>query len=117
MADSSTLLTLREAAARLRVSVRTVERECADGRLAIVRVRSRRLIDPAELDRYIAASQVIACPSAEKATAGRSVLALESEARALSSVYPKAQRAPTRSRSKLRSGAARSRLQLVAFDV
>lgn len=34
-----TLLTLTEAAAQLRVSRRTLEREASDGRLAIVRVR------------------------------------------------------------------------------
>ncbi|MCO6445825.1 MAG: tyrosine-type recombinase/integrase [Anaerolineae bacterium] len=41
------LLTVREAAERLRVSARTVEREIAAGRLACVRVRSRRLVDEA----------------------------------------------------------------------
>lgn len=54
---SHALLTLAEAADRLRVSVRTIEREAADGRLALVRIRSRRMIDPFELARYIAAAE------------------------------------------------------------
>ena len=44
------LLTVRETAERLRVSARTVEREIAAGRLACVRVRSRRLVDEAAGD-------------------------------------------------------------------
>ena len=51
------LLTVAEAAEQLRVSVRTVEREAAAGRIALVRIRSRRLIDQAELARYIAGQQ------------------------------------------------------------
>ena len=48
-----TLLTIQEAADRLRVSQRTLRREIADGRLAFVKLRSRVLIEPSELDRYI----------------------------------------------------------------
>ena len=51
------LLTIAETAERLRVSARTVEREIAAGRLACVRIRSRRLVDPADLAAYIAASR------------------------------------------------------------
>ena len=105
-----TLLTLPEAAARCRVSVRTLEREAAEGRLAIIRIRSRRLIEPAELDRYIAASRE--CPSAAKATAGKCESA-QALASALSSAFRPAPPGPTRRRSKWLSDAASSPLQLV----
>lgn len=73
---STCLLTIAEAAERLRVSVRTVEREAKDGKLAIVHIRSRRMVDPGELVRYIAANQTAApCPSVNEATATRSASA------------------------------------------
>lgn len=106
------LLTLAEVAERLRVSVRTVEREAADGRLAIIRVRSRRFIDPAELERYIADSQVRACPSESAATAIKSASALAA-ANALSEHFRPAAPSPTRGRSKLRSRGRASTLRLV----
>lgn len=68
------ILTLQEAAAELRVSRRTLEREAREGRLALVRVRSRRLVARTELDRYIAA-QESKCPSVASANAGRFVSA------------------------------------------
>jgi excisionase family DNA binding protein len=105
-----TLLTLQEAAARCRVSVRTLEREAAEGRLAIVRIRTRRLIEPGELDRYIAASRQ--CQSAARATDGKSESA-QALAAALSSAFRPAPPAPTRRRSKLRSAAGSSPLRLV----
>lgn len=71
MAD---LLTIAETAERLRVSARTVEREIAAGRLACVRIRSRRLVDPADLAAYIAQSRRIECPSESAGTDGRSAL-------------------------------------------
>jgi excisionase family DNA binding protein len=109
-----TLLTFAEAAQRLRVSVRTVEREAIAGRLAIVRIRSRRFIRADELDRYITArEEVQACPSASEATAIRSASALAA-ALALSAHFRPAPRSPTRGRSKLRSSAPASTLRLVA---
>ena len=47
------LLTVREVAERLRVSARTVEREIAAGRLACVRVRSRRLVERTIIHRSL----------------------------------------------------------------
>lgn len=107
------LLTIAEAADKLRVSVRTLEREALDGRLAIVRVRSRRLVDSAELERYVAAQTV--CQSGGRETAGKyaSVLAA---ARAWKNAYLQVPPAPTRSRSKMRSGASKSRMQLVKSE-
>jgi excisionase family DNA binding protein len=107
------LLTLLEAAEQLRVSVRSIEREAADGRLAIVRIRSRRMVDPAELDRYVADSQVRACQSASEATATRSASASAAVA-ALSEHFRLAQRSPTPARSRSRLAARASTLRLVA---
>lgn len=61
-------------AERLRVSARTVEREIAAGRLACVRIRSRRLVDEADLAAYIAESRRVECQSENAAIAGRSEL-------------------------------------------
>ena len=99
------LLTLPEAAGLLRVSVRTLEREAAAGRLCIVRVRRRRLVEEGELGRYVAA-----CRSGERESGGKSESA--SAVAALSSGFLRPQPEPTRGRSKLRSCAARSRLKL-----
>lgn len=104
------LLTLKEAASRCRVSAKTLLREAADGRLTIVRIRSRQLVEPAELDRYIAASRE--CPSAAKATAGKCESA-QALASALSNAFRPAPPAPTRRRSKWLSDAASSPLRLV----
>lgn len=106
------LLTIHEVADLLRASPRTVDREIAAGRLGIVRIRRRRLIEAAELDRYIAENRVRECQSDSVAIAGKFDSALAA-ARALSNVYRQAQPAPTRSPSKLRSGAARLKLHRV----
>lgn len=103
------LLTLPEAAQRLRVSVRTVEREAAAGRLALVRVRSRRLVPADELARYIAACS---CQSASEATATKSASAWAA-VNALSEHFRQAQRSPTPARSKSRLAARASTLRLV----
>jgi excisionase family DNA binding protein len=103
------LLTLSDAATRLGVSRKTVEREIADGRLAIVRVRRARKIAPAELDRYIAAQT---CHSASTAIDGRCASAWAA-ADALSAAFRLAQPAPTRRRSKLVSATSFSHLQRV----
>lgn len=105
-----TLLTLAEVAKRLSVSIRTLEREVSDGKLTLTRVRSRRLVAPAEVDRYIAAQS---CPSEKSATAGKSALDLGRIARALSERYRQGQPVTTRGNSKFRSAARRSTLQLV----
>jgi excisionase family DNA binding protein len=112
---STTLLTIVEASQRLRVSVRTVEREAKDGRLAIVHIRSRRMIEPAELLRYIAANQSTAapCQSENEATATRSASA-SAVAAALSAHFRQAQPSPTRGRSRSRLAAPASTLRLVA---
>ena len=104
------LLTITEAAQRLHVSVRTLEREVADGKLAIVRVRSRRLVDEAELTRYIAAQS---CRYEKSAIAGKSASDW-AVAAVLNRLSRQAQPEPTRSRSKFRSAAAKSTLRLVA---
>lgn len=102
------LLTITEAAERLHVSVRTLEREVADGRLGIVRVRSRRLVDESELNRYIAAQS---CRYEKSVIAGKSASDWVVAA-ALNRLSRQAQPAPTRSRSKFRSDAARSTMRL-----
>lgn len=89
------LLTVSEAAERLRVSVRTVEREAAAGRIALVRIRSRRLIDQAELARYIAGQQEGACRYASEEIAIRSASA-SAAVSALSALCRSAPRSPTR---------------------
>lgn len=55
LAPSRELLTFREAADVLRVSLSTLERLVAAGRLPVVRVSNRRrLVTAADLERYIA---------------------------------------------------------------
>lgn len=49
----SVLLTLEEVADRLRCGKRTVEREISVGNMKSVKVRGRRLVAEAELDRYV----------------------------------------------------------------
>ena len=114
MTANSLLLTIQEAADRCRVSVRTLEREAADGKIALVRIRSKRMIELAELDRYIAEQRGIAqvCQSDAKATATRSASVLAA-ANALKRLYQPAPPMPTRSRSKLRCSSAASTLKLV----
>ena len=104
-------LTLAEAAQRLRVSVRTLEREVRDARLTLVRIRSLRLVAPAELDRYIAAREETGCRSAGQETAGRSASEL-AVACVLNELSRQAAPRPTRGRSKLRSAARISTLRL-----
>ena len=60
------LHTLDSAASLLSVSRRTVEREIASGRLAVVQIRGARRIDPAEIERYISmltVTRAAPCPS------------------------------------------------------
>src|SRR5690349_11275489 len=96
------LLTLAEAADRLQVSVRTLGREAAAGRLAIVQVRSQRRIRPSELERYIAASEATTCQSERREIAGKSESA-SAMAAALNAVFPLARPASTPSPSKRKS--------------
>ena len=104
-----TLLTLSEAAERLRVSPRTLEREAADGRIAVRMIRSVRVVEEAELSRYIAG---LPCLSAGRETAGRSGSASVA-ASVLNAVSRLQLPEPTRGRSKLRSAGRRSTLRLV----
>jgi excisionase family DNA binding protein len=62
------MLTIQEAADRLRVSVRTVEREIAAGKLRAFKVRRLTRIPEPELQGYISR----ACLSANVPTTGRS---------------------------------------------
>lgn len=107
------LLPLAEAARRLHVSVRTLEREHAEGKLAIVRVRSVRLVSSEELARYIAACQEVPCQSAKSASATKSD-SVWAAANALSARFRAEQPETTRARSKLHSAARKSTLRLVA---
>ena len=107
-----TLLLLSEAAIELRVSVRTLEREIRAGKLACVMIRRRRLLARAELDRYIAASQEIQCPSEKSACDGKSEY-LRATVSVLNEHCRAEQPVPTRRRSKLWSAASRSTLRLV----
>ena len=100
--------TLAEFAARLRVSVRTLEREIRDGRLSIIRVRSRRLVAAAEQARYIAAQGESVCPSEKSVSAGKSVSVSEVADLALKRLYREAQPRQTRGNSRLRSGERKS---------
>lgn len=106
------LLTLAEAAQHLRVSLRTVEREAAQGHLAVVRIRSRRMIAPAELTRYIAAHQAPACQSANEAIDTKCASA-SAAVNVLNAHFRQAQPSPTRARSKSRLAAPASTLRLV----
>ena len=109
MTDPAALLTLSEAAQRLRVSVRTLEREARDSRLAIIRIRSIRLVSPDELERYLAAAQDAGRQSVTSARVGRDALVSADVLNALFRQRPPEQ--PTRGRSKLRSAARRSTLR------
>ena len=50
------LLTRDEAAARLRVSLRTLERLMASGQIRVVKIGRRTLIKGTEVDAYVAAA-------------------------------------------------------------
>lgn len=106
------LLLLSEVADELRVSVRTVEREIALGKIAVVMVSSRRRVARAELDRYIAAHQEIQCRS-EKSVSDGKLESLRATVNALSARFREEPPEPTRKRSKLWSAASRSTLRLV----
>jgi excisionase family DNA binding protein len=54
---TTALLSIEEAARRLRVSRRTVEREIAAGKMRTVAIGRRRLVEPKELDAYVAANR------------------------------------------------------------
>jgi excisionase family DNA binding protein len=51
------LLTLTEAAERLRISRRTLERLVRAGRIRVVPIGSRRLVTERELEAFVAAQQ------------------------------------------------------------
>ena len=53
-------ISLPEAAAMLRVSPRTIQREIDDGRLSAVKIRRTWRIDPAEFQRY---RETLSCPT------------------------------------------------------
>lgn len=72
--DRRALLTLKEAAEMLRVSTRTIVREALDGRISIVRIRSLRLVAPAELERYVAAQSQVQIPSVKWETDARAAI-------------------------------------------
>ena len=105
------LHTLPEAAEQLGgVSVRTLEREIADGQLAVTYVRGQRRIARADLEAYIArhrrfaTAPATACPSANVVMFGTSASrSAESE---LSELL--ARGAKTRAPSRRRSAARRS---------
>jgi excisionase family DNA binding protein len=109
---SALLIPFKDAAARCGVSVRTLEREVIEGKLAIHRIRSVRLVAPAELERYIAATQEPQCPSAKSAAVIKSASASEVVS-VLNAHFRQAPPVTTRGRSKLRSAARRSTLRLV----
>ena len=98
-------LTLQETASRLRVSVRTVEREIADGKLSAVRVRRRIRISLDALSAYIAVATP-KCQSANDTTVGKSAFRLIDDA--LKKHFRPVPPVPTRSRSKLLCAARKS---------
>ena len=71
MAD---LLDIAAAAASLDVSERTIRREIAAGRLAVVKIRGRIKLHPAEISRYIAANTT--CRSAAEEPITKSACSL-----------------------------------------
>jgi len=97
--------TLPEAAFRLRVSVRTVEREIADGKLTAVRIRRAVRISSIELSTYIA-NTTRKCLSGNDMIDGKSAFKLADDV--LKRHFRPAQPAPTRSRSKLLCAARKS---------
>lgn len=66
----TSLLALDEAAAKLGgISRRTLEREIADGKIAVVEIRGRVMIDAADVPEYIARSKSLRkpqCPSDQR---------------------------------------------------
>lgn len=71
------LLTIDEAAAKLRVSPRTIEREIGDGKLTVTMIRSRPRIDEADLQAYLSAQKIrkeAVCLPTSAAIDGMSVL-------------------------------------------
>jgi len=108
------MLTLDEVAAKLRVSKKTVEREIRDGRLAAVKIRSRRRVTPESLARYIATQgEGAPCQSGSGEIAGKSGFALAADVVLSELSRPASKAAPTRSRSRVRSSAPKPTLQLV----
>ena len=68
----SAVLTIAEAATRLRVSLRTLKREIAEGAIATVTIRGCVRILAADLDAYLnARRRTHPCPSVATAKAGR----------------------------------------------
>jgi excisionase family DNA binding protein len=53
----SDLLTIQEAADRLRIGKRTVERYVADGEIVSIKIGRRRLVPETELERYVRLAQ------------------------------------------------------------
>lgn len=106
------MFTVAEAAYILRVSPRTLEREISAGRLAVVRVRRSRRIEPEELRRYIATGRQVACRSENVETSGRSG-SHSAVADALNDLCQVVLLDMTRARSKRGSSGRGSRLRLV----
>lgn len=103
------LLTLPAAADALGLSRRTLEREIAAGRLAVVQIRRAVRVAQSDIDGYIQRSRryrMPACPSENVVTFGTSVS--RSPASALSAALDAALPGRTRSRSKHRSAATTS---------
>jgi len=68
------LLTISLAATQLSTSRRTVEREIADGKLAVIRIRGIRRVAQSDLDDYIARQRRgEQCQSTSAATGGTTV--------------------------------------------
>jgi excisionase family DNA binding protein len=105
------LLTLPAAALRLAISRRTLEREIATGRLAVVRIRGAVRVAESDLEAYIVRLRKYQepeapCPPANVVTFGTS--ASRSRGSALSAVLDEVLPGRMRSRSKHRSAATTS---------
>lgn len=101
-----TLLTITAAAERLGVSRRTVEREIADGALAVIEIRGLRRIDANDIDSYLSArkiTRVKPCPSENVETLGMS--AFRSAAKESSALLDRLLQKRTRSTTKRNSAA------------
>src|SRR6185295_16396439 len=96
-ASTAGLLTYADVAGRLGISPRTVRREVDARRLRTVRIRSRVLFEPAEVEAYIRRQR--SCQSENAAASGTSISPLEADralGRLLDEVLPGRKRSRSR---------------------
>lgn len=105
------LLTIDQAAAALAISRRTLMREIAAGRLAVVEIRGATRVAQSDLHAYIEQSRTTratACPSSATLKPAIGAAACRSAANESSDLLDLLLQKPTRRRSKPRSDVTRS---------